>query len=185
MEHSQSARRPQASPHLALALVVAALTGCGAEREFTGVWQQVCEPDQAEAPCADFVVEAHLGRYGDKVTGLLVRYRLQDVALDPYQRSNECGCWFLQGGRAQEDRLAFALFEPAVPRVPDEAFAPDEACAPRAADIPPACEDALYSLRADGDDLVGEVRCGAEARTVRLRPTSGSPRRVCLPVPAP
>lgn len=156
---------------------------CGAERDYTGVWQQVCEPDEAPEACGDFVVEAHLGRYGDKVTGLLVRYLFRDLALDPYQRSNECGCWFLQGGRALSDGLAFALFEPLVARVPDEAFEPAVDCAPSAAQMPPACDDTLYSVREDGDDLLGEVRCGGETHAVRLRATAGRPRRVCLPVP--
>lgn len=173
---------------LGLWAAVGALS-CGAERDYTGVWQQVCEPDEAPEACGDFVVEAHIGRYGDKVTGLLVRYLFRDVALDPYQRSNECGCWFLDGGRARSDGMAFELFESKVPRVPDEGFRPDTDCAPSAAQMPPACDapgdDSLYNLREDGDDLLGEVRCSGVIHPVRLRPTAGRPRRVCLPVPAP
>jgi hypothetical protein len=166
-----------------LLLLGLCLLACGAEKGLTGVWQQVCD-DTAQSPCVNEALEVHLGRYGDSVTGVVVRHLFEDANLDPYQRSQECGCWFIQGGRVRVERVAFTLYQPGEPGVPDEAYQPDPECAEAATRLPPACPEALYTLRLVEGDLVGELRCGATRRPMHLRRTNGRPRRNCLPAPS-
>lgn len=170
---------------LLLLCVLWALPACDGLPDYTGVWQQVCADEEDQTLCGRYALELHLGSYGDKMTGLVVRYLFTDAALDPFQRSNECGCWFIQGGRNQPKLSAFTLFEPHVARVPDERFAPAATCAERAQEIPAFCENALFRVHEEGDELVGELRCAGHTEPLRFVPSTGRPRRHCLSVPTP
>ncbi len=156
-------------------------TACGPERDLSGVWRLTdCGP--AGQACADgYVYELHLGRYGDGVTGVVVRYRFQGADLDSFQRQHECGCFFIESGTADEDRLRFELFEPGVARLPDPAFiSPDPACRPP----PPECVGRRFALDAGaGDTLRGEITCGAgtgPAAEVSFTRTRGKVRTTCV-----
>ncbi len=125
--------------------------------------------------------ELHLGRYGTQVTGLLVRYSFEDIALDPYQRADECGCFFLSGGKARGDRLSFAVHQPEAPGVPDASFRPATQCAPSAQALPPECDDRLYDLTEVDGVLEGYTQCGDVRRPLRFQQVAGRPRRACRP----
>ncbi|MCA9547349.1 MAG: hypothetical protein KC613_23260 [Myxococcales bacterium] len=160
-------------------LIAAALlwTSCGAEREHTGVWQQVCD-EAAPSPCGDFVYELHLGRYGSKTSGLVVRYHFEDVSLDPYQRSDECGCFFVEGGRADDEGIAFALHRADEPGRPETDFRFPDACGP-AGVPPPDCVGRRFELSEVDGELEGSSRCGSDTTPIRFRKVAGRPRRAC------
>ena len=92
-------------------LTASLLLACGSERTSSGVWREVTCDDSNEVACHDTAYELHLGRYGRTLTGTVVRYRRQ-AGLDSLRRAYECGCFFIQGGRAVEDEFSFGLFEP-------------------------------------------------------------------------
>ena len=156
-------------------------TGCGPERRFSGVWQQACAEGQA---CPDGkAYELHVGRYGDAVTGLLVRYASTAAGLDPFDAPNECGCFYLASGKADEDGIRFTLFEPDEPGAPSPDFQWSDPCTLGAPNPPSECESLVFALEGDEEQLAGTVRCeGRETRIEFLRAGS-SPRRTCIPVP--
>ncbi|MEZ4465849.1 MAG: hypothetical protein R3F43_15655 [bacterium] len=97
----------RARPTTPVALLIGlSVLGCTSEREFSGIWQQIC--DDAH-PCAEggLRYELHLGRYGDALTGILVRYRDPGPDLDPFRKSNDCGCFFVDSGRAGDETVGF------------------------------------------------------------------------------
>ena len=158
---------------LCLVLLSSALLACGSERNSSGVWREVeCDTD-GNTDCHDSLYELHLGRYGQTLAGTVVRYR-QEQGLDSYQRLYECGCAFVQGGRARDGRLAFELYQSSESC---EALnpGPDEATCARC-----ECEGRRFSLTEDGDELVGTSRCkDGSTREVRFRLTTGRPRTTC------
>ena len=168
---------------LILLTLAGALSGCGSERDGTGVWQQICD-EEAAAPCDEaYVYELHLGRYGDQLSGIVVRYLFEDIALEPFQRTNECGCFLITSGRMDDTQFGFTLYEPALPRIPDTSFQPVQACAPSATSIPAECDDRIFDLREAGDQLDGTIACGDSARPIRFRRVAGRPRTACHEAP--
>lgn len=156
--------------------MLVALSACSAEREFSGVWQQVC--DEAH-PCVEGGLrhELHLGRFGDAVTGLVVRYRDPGPEFDPFRKSNDCGCFVVDSGRAGNSDLRFRLDSPDQPGYPDQAGTRDESCVP----APPECPDRTFVLRvAEDDALEGTMGCGDTEVAVRFEAVSGRTRTACL-----
>ncbi len=84
---------------------------CGSERTSSGVWREITCDDTDDVGCHETAYELHLGRYGRTITGTVVRYKRQD-GLDSIQRSYECGCFFIEGGRVVDEKISFGLFEP-------------------------------------------------------------------------
>ncbi len=164
--------------HLLLGILAITLSSCGPEREHSGVWRMASCGD--DTTCADgFVYELHIGRYGDGVAGVVVRYQYQGAELDSFQRQHECGCFLIQSGVASDTRLRFELFEPDVPRLPDDGFlSPEPACRPP----PPACGGQRFLLDGDGDTLRGEMRCGGATggTTVNFEKAGSRPRTTCV-----
>lgn len=160
----------------ALALIATALLACESEREFSGIWRQVCDD---EFVCAEdqTVFELHLGRYGDEVAGTVVQY-VYAAELMTFDRLNDCGCFFVESGRASENGLRFRMLSPERPGFPDANGTRAESCV---ADPPPTCVDGVFALSGDEDQLEGRLSCdGAEGPRIRFEPVKGTPRRTCI-----
>lgn len=115
--------------HIAVFLASLSLSGCGAERDLSGIWRQ------AECSADGWAYELHLGRYGDGLTGLVVRYRCK-ASVETFAPENECGCFLISTGKAADDVLSFALYRPTEPFGPTADFeAEDPQCRPP----PPDC----------------------------------------------
>jgi len=158
---------------LSVLLLCATNAGCGSERTSSGVWRELTCDDSDQIDCRETAYELHLGRYGRTVTGTVVRYRRQD-GLDSYQRSYECGCFFIQGGRVVDPKISFGLYEP------------QNNCP---ADVPDVgrgecsdCECPLRRFRLEEIDgqLVGTTSCSGEPeREIRFELSTGRPRTQC------
>ncbi len=173
---------------LPIALALAghlALTGCGPEHALSGAWQQDC--DAPEGGCADqaFVYQLHVGRYGDDVTGLVVRYVNEGAPFDP---RTECGCFVMQGGRATDDGLSFLVKLVATPAAPGDGpgcpapehpFASETCSAALAA---PPCRTLRFDLSGDEDALSARLTCDDDAAgdVRRYVPARGKTRKTCL-----
>ena len=149
-------------------------TSCGSERTTSGVWRDLgCTDDDPKTPCLNEVYELHLGRYGDTVTGVIVRYRGEN-GLDPYQRTSACDCFFIESGRALSEDLEFRLFKSNSACAADQKLGPGgcETC---------ECEARRFKLTAeDSDTLVGTMRCpDAPPSQVRFERTRGRVRTSC------
>lgn len=171
-----------------LALLGAA--GCGSEREFSGIWRTTaCGEGLARADCDDFVYELHLGRYGDRVAGLVVRYVFDRSDFDNFQRPQECGCYFIEGGLATETGLQFRLFEPKTGRFAQpDTLDTDLGCG--SASLLQSCSGHRFELTGDTDLLEGITDCDREdemplspvhhAETpIRFERVVGQPRTEC------
>ena len=151
-----------------------AVLSCGSERTSSGVWRDPgCVDDSEETPCLSEVYELHLGRCGQTVTGVVVRYRGEE-GFDPYQRTNACDCFFVESGRADGDKLQFRLFEP------------DEACQATGTVGRGGCTECDCAARRfklvaqDGDTLVGTMTCPDQpSTTVRFVRSDGRVRTRC------
>lgn len=164
---------------LALAL---ALPGCGSEREFSGVWRQTaCGDGLAQADCGGFVYELHIGRYGDKMAGLVVRYRYDRSGFDTFQRPLECGCFYIGSGVADAAGMSFRLFDATTPRYPQPDTLDSElGCG--TATVPAPCEGLRFVLEGDDELLTGHLDCGDDARSaqpIAFEKAVGAPRTEC------
>lgn len=168
-----------------LSLIAGLLLACGPERTLSGVWQQVDCGDGDVACENDLLYELHLGRFGDKVSGVVVRYTFQGTELDNFGKNAECGCFVVENGRAQGDRIAFSLFRPGTPgqsrEVPDLTCRwPDET---RNLVDTTECAGRQFRLAAeDGDDrLVGVVECADQrSQPITFRRVTGRTRDRCV-----
>ena len=135
---------------------------CGAERELSGIWRQ--EPDPTQS--SNRLYELHLGQYGDRLTGLVLRYRPpQSELLSLYDRGDRCDCAYIIQGKATED-IAFRLLNPSTIRVVSEPIT----CRLET----PECER-IFDLRQEQDDLVGETWCSPSlSSTSNTSPSSNS-----------
>jgi len=161
----------EAQALLCLGLSVVFSVSCGAERELSGIWQQAPlllpnqEPDDELAwdEGLSQLYELHLGRYADRVTGVLVRYQTPGSRfLSPFDRADRCSCELIYQGSAlsEPDRLAFGLLDPATPRSVDVA----PSC-----ELEPECQR-VFKLTLEGDELVGTTWCeGQEGSPQQLR----------------
>ncbi len=143
---------------------------CGAERDLTGIWRMTGCGEATDAGCDDgFAYEIHLGRFGDDLAGLVVRYRTQGDGFDSFQKPYECGCAFIESGSVRDERLLIQVGAAGAQLASDE-------CGP----APPPCEDERYTLtEGDNDTLSGQRRCGARASKVGFELSAGRPRRQC------
>jgi hypothetical protein len=147
---------------------------CGSERTYSGIWHQTTCDDDPSFACHDEIYELHLGRYGENVTGVVVRYKSQS-GLDTFQRSFACGCSFIEGGRSREDVVSFGLFHS------------DTGCNPipdgvgRGACQTCECTNRLFQLKESDGVLVGTTRCGSGPKQpIRFEPKEGRARRQCV-----
>jgi len=163
------------------AILILTLVGvsCGPELEFTGVWQQTqCGESATQRDCDGFLYELHIGRYGDSVSGVLVRYRYDESAFDGFRASAECGCFLIDSGRADEDQLEFRLFEPGHPRTRAQDGSLTEACRSE-----PECARRRFILEETAEGLVGEAICDdGSVQPIQFAPALGSPRTECFAV---
>lgn len=156
---------------LCLGLSAALSVSCGAERELSGIWQQAPlllpnqEPNDELAwdEGLSQLYELHLGRYADRVTGILVRYQTPGSRfLSPFDRADRCSCELIYQGSAlsEPDRLAFGLLDPATQRSVDVAAS---------CELEPECQR-VFKLTLEGDELVGTTWCeGQEGSPQQLR----------------
>ncbi len=163
----------------AVLALIALSVSCGPERDFTGVWQQTqCGETGAQVDCDGFLYELHIGRYGDAVSGVLVRYRYDESAFDGFRAPAECGCFLIDSGRAEEDQFEFRLYQPNTPRTRAGDEEPSPACAAEA-----ECAGRRFILEETADGLVGETVCDDGTTVpVRFAPALGSPRTQCFPI---
>ena len=146
---------------------------CGSERNYSGIWrEEFCDPNET-VECPDSVYELHIGRYGEDVTGVIVRYRNQP-GLNSFQRSFACGCSFIQAGLSRDDTLSFSALKAheSCIQQPESGLEYCSIC---------ECNDRSFALRAEDDMLVGTVNCGSTVeRSIRLVQSQGRTRRQCL-----
>ena len=149
------------------------LISCGSERNYSGIWrEEFCLPEDAE-DCPESVYELHLGRYGEDVTGVVVRYRNQP-GLNSFQRSFACGCSFIQAGLSRDESVSFSTLKAHESCASDPVGLDMDQCATC------ECENRRFVLSADGDRLVGSLYCGPTIeRSVRFVPIQGRTRRQC------
>jgi hypothetical protein len=163
------------------------LLACGPEHGFSGAWKQNCDdPEAGGCPQAgdnftdgNFVYALHVGRYGDDVTGIVVRY-----TGNTYDPLAECGCYIMQAGHATDSTLEFTL------KLVADGNGGGPGCAAPDDRFGSACQDALRTPRCDtlefkdlnGDDdlLTGQLVCDGDSRPVQFVPASGKTRRTCL-----
>ena len=135
---------------------------CGAERALSGIWRQEPESNQSSTR----LYELHLGQYGDRLTGLVLRYRPpQSDLLSLYDRGDRCDCAYIIQGKATED-IAFRLLNPSTTRVVSDPIT----CKLEE----PECER-IFDLREEQDELVGETWCSPSLSTSNLSASSTSP----------
>lgn len=165
---------------LLLPLAVAALAGCGSERELSGVWRQTaCEAGLARDDCSGFVYELHIGRYGDQVAGVVVRYVYDRSGFGNFQRPRECGCYLIEGGRATDESLEFRLYDTGTPRYPQPDTA-DRDLACTSPDLLTTCTGRQFVLEGDADLLMGTTDCaGTGAQPIAFERVVGQPRTEC------
>ena len=174
MTESATVAEGRRSIGLATFYVAVCMLSCGSERSSSGVWRDdSCTDGDPSTPCPQYVYEMHLGRYGQTVTGILVKYVAED-GLDPYQRTNVCGCYFVESGRADEETLEFRIFssEEACSQESDEGKDPCNSC---------QCQAPRFKLTIDDDEvLTGSLRCPGESSipTEFVR-SSGRVRTTC------
>ncbi|MEE2789604.1 MAG: hypothetical protein VX589_19855 [Myxococcota bacterium] len=158
----------------AVILAVMVLWSCGSERSSSGVWRDTsCTDEDPSTVCPRHVFELHLGRYGQTVTGILVKFRAED-GLDPYQRTNVCGCYFIESGRANAEALEFRIFSPSN-TCSDSSNGMEEAC--DACD----CQAPRFKLVSEDDEvLTGSFRCpGQPESPSEFIRSSGRVRTTC------
>ena len=158
------------------------LLSCGTERGFSGVWQQDCETDSLTCLGSEFVFALHLGRYGDDVTGLAVRYLKAGAGLGDFDSRDECGCFVIDGGRVRDGSIGFRieLEGPCAHGLPAEGAMFDSATC-RSAIADPPCRALSFTLDGDEDRLRGVLACdGQSLGTFDFVPKSGRVRRTCL-----
>lgn len=172
-------------PALLLPLV---LLGCGPERDYSGIWQQTgCDDGLARTDCDNRVYELHIGRYGDRLAGVVVRYVFDRSGFDNFQRPQECGCFLIEGGRATADGMQFKLYDPTTPRYPQ----PDTSDADLGCPAPgllTECPGRLFQLEGDDEEMQGSTECAAVGDAPDPEPTPiafewvvGQPRTECYP----
>ena len=159
-----------------LTLQVLALTACGSERTYSGIWQEVDCVDSSDSHCPTELHELHLGRYGRAITGIVVPYERQP-RLDSFQRVYACDCLFIQGGLSQDQTITFGTYQPDAQCQDAESELRAEPCSQC------QCPSMRYELREDGDDMVGTIYCGdVEHRDVRFKQVAGRSRRQCTDI---
>lgn len=158
---------------LCITMLLLAAAGCGPEREFSGVWRQAgCEGGDLDA-CGRHVYELHIGRYGDDVAGLVVRYAKDATGVVNFQRPRECGCFFIEGGEATDNGLVFRLFDTATPRYPQPDTADGDLACP-SPDLLIACAGQKFDLEGDGDVLTGTTSCPSASADGGVMPNGPS-----------
>lgn len=156
------------------------LSACGTERALTGVWQQDCDGDAA---CIDapFVYKLHLGRFGDSLTGLVVRYMNSDGDAT-FDTLRECGCFLVTSGSASGLTTRFRT-EPGAPSAlgcPAAGYAFAAAGCKDALAAPP-CQAVQFELDGETDALIGTMSCDRDPETaVRFKPVNERLRRTCV-----
>lgn len=169
-----------------------ALAGCGPERDYSGVWQQTaCEDGLARVDCENRrVYELHIGRYGDRLAGVVVRYVFDRSGFDNFQRPQECGCFLIEGGTATDDGMQFKLYDPGTPRYPQPDSVDGDLGCP-APSLLTDCEGRVFELQGNDEEMQGTTVCAAtdddapepepEAVPIAFEWVVGQPRTECYP----
>jgi hypothetical protein len=154
------------------------LSHCGAQRALSGIWQQIpYEEQRGFSTRSNPLYELHLGQYGQRLSGLLVRYQVpSDQSLSTFDTRDQCDCKFVSQGTI-DPQIAFSLFNPISPYV---------------LSIPPACTlegpkcERVFNLEKEDDDLIGETWCSqskeATLRLIRFTRIAGIPINQCIPL---
>lgn len=147
---------------------------CQPEREYSGLWQQKGGDSAGDG----YVYELHLGRYGDSLSGMVVRYLDQGEGYS-YERTSECGCFLIEAGRVHENHLRFQLHRPDLPG-PTEAKSENPACSPIPTDL---CQERIFVLNGDDEELTGQILCNSDdpqPLRVTFHSVFGRTRTVCI-----
>lgn len=169
-------------------LCTTCIVQCGSNRELTGIWQQVPLNDSdsfSQIPVA--LYELHLGQYGDKVTGLSVRYRKPEAEfLSTFERTDRCDCHYIVQGK-NEEQVAFTLLQ----TQQEYSISTPINCQIEVTE----CKR-IFLLNLEDDELVGETWCENSNETVhsnrstylneviavRFIRSNGIPTKECKPV---
>lgn len=163
-----------------LTLLPLALTGCGSEREFSGVWRQTaCGDGLSQTDCNGFVYELHIGRYGDRLAGVVVRYVYDRSGFDSFQRPQECGCFLIEGGRADAESMQLRLYDATTPRYP-QPDTPDDELGCQTRELLTTCSGRRFALEGDDELMEGQTDCGnGEGQMIAFERVVGQPRTEC------
>ena len=175
--------------HTLLALMsIITLVQCGADRELTGIWQQVPfnEADSInQIPVT--LYELHLGQYGERITGLSVRYQKPEAEfLSSFDRTDRCDCHYIVQGKTDE-QVAFTLLNT------ENSYSINQ---PQNCQIETAECKRIFLLTLEDDELKGETWCENadelmhsdhssylhEIISVRFIRSSGIPTKECKPI---
>ena len=161
---------------------------CGSNRELTGIWQQVPfnEGDKlSETPIA--LYELHLGQYGNRITGLSIRYQKPKADfLSTFDGSDRCDCHYIVQGK-NDDQVAFTLLQM------QETYSVSGVASCQINTL--ECKR-IFLLTLEDDELVGEMWCENkdelmddpqlaywhEVIAVRFQRSTGIPTKECQPV---
>gem|GEM_PF-1536027 len=175
MQHSPSLITHRAIRRWMVCLFILMLCGCGSERTYSGIWREVsCTDDDPETECRGELYELHLGRFGQKLTGVAVRYTTEE-GLDTFERSYACGCFFLRGGRVNGSDVSFGLLNE------------NATCSTQDQDAQPQhcrdcnCENRRFELQEVDGILMGRMLCDdGRVHTLRFEQSEGKTRRRCV-----
>ena len=154
------------------------LSHCGSERALSGIWQQVPYDQQGQfVNESSPLYELHVGQYGERLSGLLVRYQVpNDLSLSTFDTRDQCDCTFISQGTI-EPQIAFSLYNPEqsyVLSTPPACSLPDREC------------DRVFNLTEEEDNLVGETWCTdnkeESKRLIRFERVAGIPVNQCIPL---
>lgn len=167
---------------LAVILLPLMLAGCGPEREFSGIWRQTsCDDDLGQPDCEGFVYELHIGRYGDRLAGVVVRYVYDRGGFDSFQRPKECGCFLIEGGVADDEGILFTLYDAVTPRYPQPDTEDGDLGCPRTR--LDDCAGRRFDIDGEDETLEGVTDCGEDASDktlpIAFERVVGTPRTEC------
>ena len=168
------------SPFLVVCSVFLFLPRCGAQRALSGIWQQVpLEEFEGFSSESSPLYELHMGQYGERISGLLVRYQAPiDRSLSAFDIQDQCDCAFMTQGTINP-KIAFSLLDS------DEAYVLSN---PSPCRIEHSTCQRLFNLEEDPEfpeELIGSTWCldrkEETLRSLRFRRIVGVPLNQCIP----
>lgn len=173
-------------PTLSLLLCLILLTACQRSASVSGVWREIEEIENSSPsslPPSPTLYELSLGQYGDRVTGVSVRYqRPSEESLALFDPADRCNCSFVVQGLIEEripihgDRellfiangLTFSLYTPQESEMLSSSPTPEsnQSCP----ELVPECKRIFNLDQVDGGDRLSGFTWCLEAPDETRRP---------------